>query len=368
MFLQPRFGGVETYVRALIPEVIELRPDIRLTVFVNHGERDYLRDAPWAGEVEFVSHPLVGRRFTSALSELTLLGSLARRTGVDLLHSLAMTGPLRTRMPHVVNVHDLIWWRVPDSAERLTTMVWKAVVPPVVRRANRVVVLSKATGRDVIDLIGVPPERIDVVPLSGGGAVAEPEPEADVRARLALGSGRVVLAPSSKRTHKNLIRLIRAMKPVRARFPDAVLVIPGNPTPHEPELRAEAERVGVADGVRLPAYAAPGEMETLYRLATVCAYPSLIEGFGLPVLEAMQRGVPVACSNTSALPEVAGDAARYFDPHSEDEIAVALIDLIGDDALRERLVEAGRKQAALFSWRRTAELTVDVWERAARRA
>ena len=133
-------------------------------------------------------------------------------------------------------------------------------------------------------------------------------------------------------------------------------------------LGREAEHVGVADGVRLPPYASPGEMEALYGLATVCAFPSLVEGFGLPVLEAMQRSVPVACSNVSALPEVAGDAARYFDPYSEDEIAAALIDLIGDDVLRARLVDAGHTQAARFSWRRTAELTIDVWERAAGRA
>src|SRR4051812_38986490 len=121
VFLQPRFGGVETYVRSLIPELLALQPQTRLTVFMNHAQHDYLRDEAWAAEVKFVSHPLIGRRFTSALSEFALLGHLAQQRGVELLHSLAMTGPLRPPMPHVVNVHDLIWWRIPDSAGAIST-------------------------------------------------------------------------------------------------------------------------------------------------------------------------------------------------------------------------------------------------------
>jgi glycosyltransferase involved in cell wall biosynthesis len=279
-----------------------------------------------------------------------------------------MTGPLRAGMPHVVNVHDLIWWRVPDSAERLTTLVWRALVPPVVRRAGRVVVLSEATRDDVVELLRVPRERIDVVPLAGRELLAAPDPEDEVRRRLELGDGPVVLAVSAKRTHKNLIRLIHAMKRVLERFPDAKLVIPGNPTPHEPELRAEAERIGVTGALRMPPYASPGELEALYGLCAVAVIPSLVEGFGLPVLEAMQRGVPVACSNVSSLPEVAGDAARYFDPLDEADMANALIDVIGDPALRDRLAAAGRRRAAEFSWRRTAEGTIESWERALRHA
>jgi glycosyltransferase involved in cell wall biosynthesis len=364
VFLQPRFGGVETYVRSLIPELLELRPDLRLTLFVNHPQRDYLADVPWAGEVEFVSHPLLGRRYTSALSELALLAGLSGRRNLDLLHSLAMTGPVHTRMPHVVSVHDLIWWRVPDSAERLTTLVWRGLVPLVARGADRVAVLSEATRDDVVELLRVPADRIDVVPLAGRPAEAAPAAEADVRERLGLGTGPVVLAVSSKRTHKNLLRLVRAMKRVRERCPGAVLVIPGNPTPHEAELRAAAEQAGLADAVRLPPYADAAELEALYALCSVAAVPSLVEGFGLPVLEAMQRGTPVACARISSLPEVAGDAARYFDPYDEDDISAALIDVIGDPILRARLAEAGRAQAAQFTWRRTAELTVATWERA----
>jgi glycosyltransferase involved in cell wall biosynthesis len=367
VFLQPRFGGVETYVRALIPEILELRPDLRLTVFVNYPQRNYLAVEEWSAEVAFASHRLIGRRFTSAFSELALLGRFAERKGVELLHSLAMTGPLRPPMPHVVNVHDLIWWRVPDSAERMTTLVWRAVVPPVVRRADRVVAISSATRDDVVELLHVPSERVDVIPLAGRSPSEPTVTEDDLRRRFDLGPGQIVLSVSSKRTHKNLLRLVQAMTAVRERFPDAVLVIPGNPTPHEAEIRAEASRLGISDALKLPDYLESGELEALYAAAAVAVVPSMVEGFGLPVLEAMQRGVPVACSNVSSLPEVAGDAAVQFNPNDERDIARALLEVVGDAELRQRLAVAGRTRAAAFSWRRTAELTLECWERAAAR-
>ena len=368
VFLQPRFGGIETYVRSLVPEILRARPGLRITLFVNPGEREYLTGADWLDDVRLASHPLVGRRYTSALSEISLLGPWAARHGIDLLHSLAMTGPLRLRVPHVVTIHDLIWWRVPDSAEKSTTAVWRAVVPPIARRADRIIAISEATKTDVVELLRVPAERIDVVHQGGGLAPGPAEPEDEVRRRLDLGDGPVLVAISAKRTHKNLIRLVRALGRVRERFPDAVLVIPGNPTPHEQEIRAEAGSAGVSEGLRLPPYAGPAELEALYALCTVSVFPSLIEGFGMPLLEAMQRGVPVACSNVSSLPEVAGDAARYFDPLDEEDMARALIDVIGDAELRRDLAARGPERAAHFSWARTAEGTIEAWERALRRA
>ena len=356
------------YVRSLIPRLLELRPDLKLTIFVNHPHRHYLAGEDWSADVEFASHPLIGRRFTSAFSEFTLLGRFAERKGVDLLHSLAMTGPLRPPMPHVVNVHDLIWWRVPDSAERLTTLVWRALVPPVARRADRVIAISEATRDDIVELLHVPRERVDVIPLAGRVPSTPTLTEDHLRRHFDLGPGLIILAVSAKRTHKNLLRLVQAMTTVRERFPDAVLVIPGNSTPHEAEIRAEASRLGIDDALRLPSYVEAGELEALYAAAAVAVVPSLVEGFGMPVLEAMQRGVPVACSNISSLPEVAGDAAVQFDPMDERDMARALVEVVGDAELGRRLAAAGRKRAAIFNWRHTAELTLECWERAAARA
>ena len=360
MFLQPRFGGIETYVRELVRELRALRPDLRITMFARPAARSEGWD--WGEGVRTVTSPLVGRRYTSALSEALLLARLARREGVDVLHSVAMTGPLRTTMPHVVTVHDLIWMDVPDSPDPMTVRVWRALVPRVARAADRVIAVSHATGDDVVRRLRVPSERVDVV-HQGFGQPPRAAP-VEVRARFGLGDGPLLLAVSALKSHKNLLRLVRAFALVRRRAPEVALVIPGNPSPYQETLHEEAERLGVAASVHFPGFVDDAELEGLYAAATVSVFPSLHEGFGFPLLEAMARSVPVACSDVSALPEVAGDAARYFDPHDERDIADALLGLLSDAGERERLIELGSARAATFTWRKTAEGTLASYERA----
>jgi glycosyltransferase involved in cell wall biosynthesis len=277
-----------------------------------------------------------------------------------------MVGPLRLRAAHVVSVHDVIWLRVPDPAQRVTQTVWRVVVPPVARRADRVLTGSQASRADVADALHVPLDRIDVVYHGGGTPPGPATPEDELRRKLNLGDARIVLTVSAKKKHKNLLRLVRAMAIVRERFPDAVVVLPGNPTPHEDELRAEAARLGIADAIVLPAYVSPEDLEGLYKAASAFVLPSLIEGFGLPILEAFERDVPIASARATSLPEVAGDAARYFDPHDEADIAAALVELLGDEQRRTELIALGRAQRARFDWRRAGEETLEVYERTLR--
>jgi glycosyltransferase involved in cell wall biosynthesis len=179
----------------------------------------------------------------------------------------------------------------------------------------------------------------------------------------------VLLSASAKRPHKNLLRLLDAHALLggggggggRAR---PVLVLPGYATPHEDELRARAAALGTSDDVRFVGWVSDADMEGLYALADAFVFPSLYEGFGLPVLEAMARGVPVACSDRSSLPEVAGDAALLFSPEDVGAMAAALTRLLDDEALRARLSAAGVERAASFTWARTAELTVASYRRA----
>jgi glycosyltransferase involved in cell wall biosynthesis len=365
VFLRPRMGGLETYAKELVPQLLALRPDLRVTVFLSPEGVPVLHDEPWAADVRLVTHPLLGRPGLKALSETTLLGALAPRRGVELLHSVALTAPLRTRAVNVVTLADVTWLVAPDPGERGTVLVWRALVPPVARRADRIIAISRAGADHVIEHLRVPPERIDVVyPGFGVAALPAPTPESDLRARLGLGQGPIVLSVAAKKAHKNLRRLVAAMRIVRERVPGAVLVLPGNPTAHERQLAALAADLGIADGIAFPPYVDAADLEGLYAAAGCFAFASVNEGFGLPVLEAQRRSVPVACSNVSSLPEAAGPGARYFDPYDEADIAAALSDLLTDRALAERLVAAGREHQAAFTWRRAAEGTLASYERA----
>jgi glycosyltransferase involved in cell wall biosynthesis len=357
-------GGLDTYVRALVPELVRLAPQVRFSLFCSEGGRDYLEALGWGEQVELVTHPLLGRRGTKAVSELTLLGVLAGQR-VDLLHSVALTAPLRTRAVNVVTLADVTWIVAPDPGEAWTVRLWRVVVPPVARRADRVIVLAEAGAADVAEHLRVPVEKIDVIPLAAGVSdVTAAAPAAELRSRLSLGDGPVVLTVSAKKVHKNLERLVRAMVAVAERWPDVTLVMPGNPTAHERDLRDLARELGIAANVAFPAYVDAADLEGLYAIASCFVFASINEGFGIPVLEAMRRGVPVACADASALPEVAGDAALYFDPYSVPDIANALSQLLGDRALAERLSARGRERERTFTWEAAAQGTLESYSRA----
>lgn len=356
---------MEVYARELIPALLEAAPaGTRFTAFVNR-ETNAAGGGPWGESLPAVVVPVNARdRVQWVLGEQTLLPPLARRAGVDLVHSLASTAPLWGRFRRVVTVHDLIYARFPEAHAGIRDRGMGVLVPAAVRRSNRVLADSQSTRDDLVGLLGVGSERIDVVPL-GLGSVRRTTPlaEGEVRARLGLGARRVVLSLSAKRPHKNLLALIGALERV-APEDRPVLVMPGYPTAHESELRERARTLGIEDDVRFPPWLSADELEGLWAITRVFAYPSLYEGFGLPVLEAMARGVPVACSNASSLPEVAGDAALLFEPRDEAAIAAALQRLLRDAALGHELRTRGLERVRGFTWERTARLTLDSYERA----
>jgi glycosyltransferase involved in cell wall biosynthesis len=235
------------------------------------------------------------------------------------------------------------------------------LVPLAARHSRRIIAPSEATRGDVVELLGVPEDRVDVT-YEGPGMPdgVEPTPEPELRGRLGVGDAPLLLTVSAKRPHKNLERLFDAFARVES---EAVLVVPGYATGFEPELRRRAD-AAATDRIRFTGWLDDRDLEGLYRYADALVFPSLAEGFGLPVLEAMKRGLPVACSNATSLPEVAGEAALYFDPLRTDEIGAAVERLLSDERLREQLDAAGREQAGKFSWDATASATLESYARA----
>lgn len=367
VFLVPgETGGMEVYARELIPELVQAAPNTRFTAFVNR-EAAAAPGGRWRDLIPTVTVPVLARnRFEWVRGEQQLLPRLAAQHGVDLVHSLASTAPVWGRFRRVVTIHDLAYRIVPEAHLGLAGQGMRVLVPLAAHRSHRVVVDAACTRTDLHRLLKVSPNKVDVVPLGVGiGPRVIPVPELELRAQYGAGSRQIVLSVSAKRPHKNLARLIGALSLIPAeRRP--LLILPGYSTSHEYELRQRAKTLAVVDDIRFLGWVSPTELEGLYAAASCFVFPSLLEGFGLPVLEAMARGLPVACSSRGALAEVAGDAALRFNPESEPEIAAAIERLLSDPTEAERLRSAGRERAAEFSWKSTAEGTLATYSAALR--
>ena len=277
-----------------------------------------------------------------------------RRRRVDLLHNLFTTAPAASRVPQVTTILDVIYKRFPETHGGVLEQG-----PGRARLGGRAPLGARDRDlrggkTDIVRFLGVPLDRVDVTylgPALQGGHGERSRRPAGARARGTDRAHRLGQASTQESR--------AAARGLRRADGDSVLVVPGYETSFEAELRRKA-----GDRVRFTGWLADDLLDGLYRAATCLVFPSLAEGFGLPILDALVRGTPVATSNATSLPEVAGDAALYFDPEDTDAIAAAIRRLLDDEALRERLRAAGPAQAAKFSWARTAEGTLESYRRA----
>ncbi len=349
-------GGTETYARELLTHLAEEPAGPAITAFINSETSQHPPD--WLADTPRVTVPVKARnRLGWVFGEQVLLPRLAAEHGVDLLHSLANTAPAWGAYRRVVTIHDLHYRQVPEAHLGVYGLGMRLLVPLAGRTAHRVITDSRATAADISALLNIPGSKIDTIPLGTQAPTQAALPEAEVRARVQAGPRPIVLSVAAKRPHKNLARLIAAV----ALIPEdrrPLLVVPGYGTPYLRELEAEITRLGVASSVLLLEWVDAAMLEGLYEAAACVVCPSLHEGFGLPVLEAMVRGVPVACSSAGALSEVAGDAALRFDPFSVEQISAAIDRLIQDASAADRLRELGRARAAGFTWQATTAATL----------
>jgi len=353
LYLVPRHvGGTEIYARELIAALALERPQVEWVVFAGVEAASVLPDPSWPANVRVRRVPVKAAVKPLRLAaELAALPVLARQERLDLLHSLGTTTPLHGAVPRVVTVHDLIYHHYPGTFPSAARHGLELLVPRGARRAARVQVSSHATKEEVVRLLRLDPGRVDVVPLGlGMRTAADPTPAERLRVAHGLGDAPIVLSVAAALPHKNLDRLIRAMRSV----PDALLVLVGHAGRDTPRLRTLAETLGVGPRVRFTGWVSDEDLEGLYRAAAAFVYPSLHEGFGLPVLEAMRRGLPVACADATSLPEVAGPAALLFDPTSEADITRATELLLEGGPDVEERVRLGRSRALEFGWDRTA--------------
>jgi glycosyltransferase involved in cell wall biosynthesis len=359
-------GGTETYARELIRALVTTASDVEFMTFVSR-EAATPSPGPWTELVPSIEVPVhATNRLDWVRGEQLLLPNLARHARVEVMHSLANTAPLWGRFARVVTIHDLHHRVIPEAHLGSMAAGMRVLVSGAARRSDRIIAPSASTASDVERLLRIRPAKIDIVTEGiGSERRTTPESRPEIRAWLRAGQRPIVLSVSAKRPHKNLARLISAVAaiPVERR---PLLVIPGYPTPYERELQQHIAALGTEDDVRLIGWIEPARLEGLYMASTCLVCASLHEGFGLPVLEAMARGLPVACSAGGALGEIAGGAALIFDPLSVPQISAALERLIFDQPTADRLRAAGRARAASFTWAATATGTLASYETALR--
>lgn len=347
-------GGIGRYTRELVQALAALDQanDYILLVQDRPGRADAPKAANFCLRPTWVSEPWLTRLW----QRLGLPLPVEVFTGpVDIFHSPDFVlPPTRQGTRTLLTVHDLSFIRDPDSATPALRAYLERVVPRSVARADHILADSAATRQDLITLYDVPGEKVSVL-YSGVSAAFRPVRDA---ARLAEVCARYglrrpyILSLGTLQPRKNYIRLMRAFARAR-RSPalrDYQLVIAGGKGWLYAAIFAEVERLGLRDSVLFPGFVADADLPALYSAAALFVYPSLYEGFGLPVLEAMACGTPTVVSNASSLPEVAGDAALLVDPYDEAALAQALEQALSDEGLRARLVARGLEQARRFTW------------------
>ena len=322
-----------------------------------------------------VAEEAAGRDARRDRANLTLLNATARRTGLpgsfDVVHSLRTPLPPRGRIParaRAVTIHDLIpllhpEWMYP-TAEAEVRAIADSILPE-----DFVIAISRATAEDVTAVLGIPPDRIFVTPLAAAKEVFYQEESSErieeVKARYGIPSGEYLLSLCTLEPRKNLVHLLRSFhRLLRQEKPSALRLVLVGATgwKSDPVFALLQEHADLRSRVVLAGYVPDADLAALYSGARGFVYPSLYEGFGLPVLEAMQCGTPVIASDSTSLPEVVGDAGLLVPPTDADALSEALLRLATHDELAAELRRRSRSRAALFSWERTAEATVRAYE------
>jgi len=355
-----RGAGINWYIHNLLTHLPRVDHDNRYTAFL--GDRRFT-----SSELALSFSRLPTSRPTVRIFWEQVVQPFAlQKERVDLLHALAFVAPLLSPCPSVVTIYDLSFLLYPESFKRSKRFYLDLFTRLSVRRARRIIAISESTKCDVVRLLGVSPEKVQVV-YCGIDEAFRPLAEDQVdafRSKRGLPE-RFILFVGTIEPRKNVTRLIEAFATLRPCDPATLkLVIGGAKGWFYEDVFARVEELGLGGEVMFPGYIPVSELPLWYNAAELFVYPSLYEGFGLPPLEAMACGTPVVTANTSSLPEVVGEAGLTVDPLDVEGLAEAMRRALSDEALRQEMREQGLQRAKGFSWTKTVQETVQVYQRA----
>lgn len=344
-------GGMESYVRNLYREMGSVGDSFDYLGLVPREAQGL--DLSWFPG-ELVPSTISGdKRASWARGELTVVPRAARRAGADLIHAPANLGPFRSSVPVVLTVHDLLPFAHPEWVPGPYSPVLRGLISGAARAAKRLLTVSRQSANDLERILGIGGDKVDVVPLAGRPGTA---PTTDERR-----ADDLILSLGNRMPHKNFDTLLTAVALIpEAERPRVVITGSHGDDPLVPLV----ERLGIGSTTSLLGWVDDEEIERLYAQASAVVIPSLFEGFGLPVLEAMSRGCPVISSDLPVLREVGGDAPMYVDARDPRALAERIRGLLADSAERQARSVAGLERAAGFSWGTTARSTAASFQRA----
>lgn len=360
-FFGPLGKGLGRYTQKLVEHLETVADDHEFVVFLRKENFDLFQPK--------------SKRFRKVLADFhwyTLAEQLRfprliRKEGIELMHFPHFNIPILTPCPFLVTIHDLILLRYPTR--RASTLNWftyrlkyaayRHVIRTAVKKSERIITVSEYTRDAITKEFGVAESKV-VVTYEAAEAETKEGQEIDFPAHGIVKP--YFLYVGNAYPHKNLEMLLNVFADLRKKGMEAQLVLVGKADYFYDRLRAEAGRRGLLDGdVIFYGYAEDSELPTLYANARAYVFPSLLEGFGLPPLEAMQYGTPVLASNSSCLPEILGKAAAYFNPEDAEDMSTAMQKVFSDEALRAELKEQGKQQVAKYSWNDCAKRTYDIY-------
>ena len=353
----PHFPGIGRYVRNLARELVPLLASAEhLTVLVSP---EHPVPLPETGQAETL--PVAASPFS--LRQQWVVPSLLRELQATLYHSAYYLMPYRPGVPSVLTLYDLIPLLFPAQSSWRARVLFRWMTALALRTSQHNIAISQSTYRDVLDHFDVSAGDITPIPLAADPMFG-PQPSVQIavlRRRYRLPE-RFVLYVGSNKPHKNLVRLVEAWGRVAPEFPDHKLVVAGAWIEAYPEPRTRAKQLGLsADRIRWLGPVPGADLPALYAAATLFVFPSLYEGFGLPVVEAMACGTPVVCAEVLPLSEVVGDAALQFDPRTVEAMGTVIVQALSSRDLRAELRRRGLVRAAGFSWTTTAQETLAVY-------
>ncbi len=353
--------GIGRVTHELLRRIIPRHPEIQWVFFLHHELEEPFRYSDTVKPVRLfppARHPVIELLWFEAY-----LPALVRRYRIDLFYAPAGFLSTRVSIPQVMTIHDLAFLFYPEAYKAAYAWYYRRWYPRYAQKATRIVTVSEATRRDVVQQYQIPAEKITVVPNAASDVFTPlaPEQQHEVRKQW-TGGAPYFITVGTIQPRKNLPRLLQAFDQLRASVDHPVkLLVVGRKGWRYAETIAAYERMEHREDVLFLGTVEDAALRNLLAASVALCYPSLYEGFGLPLLEAMRCKTAVMCSNRSALPEVAGDAALLVDPENVEALRRAMLRLLKDTALREQLIARGWQRVQQFSWDRSAQLLEQIF-------